>query len=84
MYGKPHCVRYEIRHHGTPLGVVRAGGIDWISDARQDEAFFWFGWHAIKSELRMVRASCAKQPPAWYLNALKHSASLAAASTSTG
>lgn len=76
--------RYELRHHDAPIGVVRAGGIDWISEAANDEAMFWAGWHGLERHVQRTRARDVTPPPAWYLNALRHSASAAAASKTRG
>lgn len=75
--------RYECRFHVEPIGIVRAGGIDWISDALNDEAVFWAGWRGIEREVRTGRCRSAVPMPAWYLDALRRSASLASASRTT-
>lgn len=76
--------RYELRQHDAPIGIVRAGGIDWISEAANDEAIFWAGWHGLERRVREHRAVALAPTPAWYLNAIRHSASAAAASNSRG
>lgn len=77
-------LRYELRHRGERVGIVRAGAIDWISAALNDEAVFWFGWLGIASQVRAAPAPKAK--PAWFLAAMqdsiRRSAYAAAASNS--
>jgi len=72
--------RYELRLHDAPIGVVRAGGIDWISEAANDEALFWAGWRGLERHARTTRCLSVTPPPAWYLDALRHSAAAVAAS----
>jgi hypothetical protein len=76
--------RYEIQYHEAPIGIVRSGGIEWISDAMNDEAIFWAGWHGIARQARTARCRSRTPMPAWYLDALRHSVFAAAASKTTG
>lgn len=76
--------RYELRHHDAPIGVVRAGGIDWISDAVNDEAIFWAGWRGLERRVRKDQIMALSPVPGWYAAALTHSASAAAASMTRG
>src|ERR1700677_2827816 len=76
--------RYELRHCDAALGVIRAGGIDLISEALNDEAFFWFGWRGLEHHVRESNRMSHRAPAAWLAEALRHSALAAAASTSRG
>jgi hypothetical protein len=76
--------RYELRHNDAPLGIVRSGGIDWMSDALNDEALFWAGWRGLERHARAMAARPLAPPGAWIVSALRHSASLAAASRPRG
>jgi hypothetical protein len=78
----PAQLRYELRHNDAPIGFVRSGGIDWVSEASNDEALFWFGWRALERHVRAgAQRTIPRMPAAWLAQALRHSASLAAASS---
>jgi hypothetical protein len=76
--------RCYLLHNGEILGYTRAGAIEWISEHRQDEAFFWHGWRWLERHERESNRMAPRPPAAWMVEALKRSASAAAASMTRG
>ena len=52
-----HDYRYELRHNDAVVGHVRAGAVE-VSNACNDEAFFWNGLTAMRrSGVALLRGS---------------------------
>lgn len=84
MTALEHLKVCELRHNDAPIARVRAHGVEWLSDALNDDAVFWFGRRALERQVRETRKVTLRGSPPWFLEALKRSASSAASSNSRG